>query len=199
MENISIFGMIENAESTNIENQSRILKAEEYKKYIDNHIKNVIRSYNNLIANDWINTPYNRDIKQELAALRNKIINHDASKYSDAEFDAFRAYLYPINDEEKENAKEDFEVAKKHHYKVNDHHPEHWIDKNGIPQDMPLICILELICDWDAMGYNTTKGYSSSAMDFWKKTRNTRWKDLMTEKTIITIDRLMKLMYYNED
>ena len=198
MDKLSIFGITEVELPSNSDNELKIAKAEEYKQYIDNHIKNIIKSYNNLISNNWINNPYNRDIKKELAALRTKIINHDASKYSDEEFDAFRAYLYPINDEEKENALEDFEIAKKHHYKVNDHHPEHWIDENGIPQDMPLICILELICDWDAMGHNITKGYSSSVVDFWNKTKDTRWKSIMTNNTIDTINRLIKLIYYKE-
>ena len=156
----------------------------------------MVKSYNNFIQNDWLNNPHNRDIKELLPALRERIINHDASKYSDAEFEAFRAYFYPINDEEKEEAREEFEIATEHHYKVNEHHPEHWKDEEGKPVDMPLLAILELICDWDAMSYNAG---GSSSLDFWKNTKESRWSKVMTQNTIDKIERLLKLMYYKEN
>lgn len=193
---INVFGMVEQENFINPDISSRIAKSEEYKKYIDTHIKNVAKSYNNFIQNDWLNNPHNRDIKELLPALRERIINHDASKYSDAEFEAFRAYLYPINDEEKEEAREEFEIATTHHYKVNEHHPEHWKNEEGKPVDMPLLAILELICDWDAMSYNTG---GSSSLDFWKNTKESRWSKVMTQNTIDTIERLLKLMYYKEN
>ena len=193
---INVFGMVEQENFIDPDISSRIAKSEEYKKYIDNHIKNVAKSYNNFIQNDWLNNPHNRDIKELLPALRERIINHDASKYSDAEFEAFRAYFYPVNDEEKEEAREEFEIATEHHYKVNEHHPEHWKDEEGKPVDMPLLAILELICDWDAMSCNAG---GSSSLDFWKNTKESRWSKVMTQNTIDTVERLLKLMYYKEN
>ena len=165
----------------------------EYKKYIDDHVKHVTIAYNNLISNEWINNPRNVEFKKVLKELREKIKNHDASKYSDEEFEAYRAKFYPVDRENQDYVDENFEEAMKHHYANNDHHPEHWIDENGNPTDMPLICILELICDWEAM----SKVGDSSA-DFWKKTKETRWKNIMTAKTIDTIDKLMKVLYYKD-
>lgn len=198
MDNMNIFGVYEVSDDiSNHENESRIINAEKYKKYIDNHISNVIKAYNELIKNEWINNSYNRDIKEGLIALKSIIPNHDASKYSDAEFDAYRAWFYPINDEEKENAREDFEMAKKHHYAENDHHPEHWVDENGNPVDMPLVAILHLICDWEAMSYNK-EGPHLTTMEFWKQTKESKWVNIMTPNTIKTLERLFKLIYYKE-
>lgn len=55
-----------------------------------------------------------------------------AVTYGSPEYDAFRKELA---------------VALNHHYANNRHHPEHW--KNGI-EDMNLLDILEMFCDWMA-------------------------------------------------
>ena len=188
----NLFGILREEQNVNPENELLIQKEEEYKKYIDNHIKEVRVAFNNLITNSWINNSSNRDVKECLRELRENILNHDASKYSDEEFDAYRAYFYPVSDEEKENAKDDWERATKHHYEVNKHHPEHWII-DGVPQDMPIVYILELMCDWEAMSK-----VGSSLVEFWNETKNTRWSKVMSQYTMDTIDRLIKLIYYKE-
>ena len=70
--------------------------------------------------------------------------------YEIEEFDAYRKNYYPVNEEEKELNKEDFEKAWKHHYENNPHHPEYWI-KDGVPTDMEIEYIVEMACDWIAM------------------------------------------------
>lgn len=42
-----------------------------------------------------------------------------------------------------------------HHYAANDHHPEHW--PNGV-NDMSLLSILEMLCDWKAASERTKQG-----------------------------------------
>lgn len=42
-----------------------------------------------------------------------------------------------------------------HHYKENDHHPEHW--PNGI-SDMSLLSLIELLADWCAASERTEGG-----------------------------------------
>lgn len=54
------------------------------------------------------------------------------STYGSPEYDGFKAAMKPALD---------------HHYANNRHHPEHF--KNGI-QDMNLIDLLEMLCDWKA-------------------------------------------------
>lgn len=55
-----------------------------------------------------------------------------ASTYGSKEYDEFRKLLGP---------------ALSHHYAHNDHHPEHF--REGI-NDMDLVQILEMFCDWKA-------------------------------------------------
>ena len=45
--------------------------------------------------------------------------------------------------------------ALNHHYAANAHHPEHW--PNGI-EDMSLLDIVEMICDWKASAERTKDG-----------------------------------------
>ena len=50
--------------------------------------------------------------------------------------------------------------ALKHHYEVNDHHPEFWND--GL-LSMPLPAVIEMLCDWEAASrrHNTGDVYKS--------------------------------------
>lgn len=77
---------------------------------------------------------------------------HDQSKMEDPEVEIFTektAQLKELeynSDEYKQQLKE-MQVALDHHYAKNRHHPEH--HKNGI-DDMNLIDMLEMFCDWKA-------------------------------------------------
>ena len=46
----------------------------------------------------------------------------------------------------------------KHHYEANRHHPEHF--KNGI-NDMTLIDVVEMFCDWYAASKNSDTGFEA--------------------------------------
>ena len=84
--------------------------------------------------------------------LQTKIKSHDNSKLEDPEksvFDKVTPALKTLtygSEEYKAQLKE-MDVALKHHYDMNPHHPEHY--KNGI-KDMDLVDICEMICDWKA-------------------------------------------------
>jgi len=77
---------------------------------------------------------------------------HDASKFEEPELSVFAAntpklakteYGTPAYDELLKEVK----VAVDHHYSKNTHHPEHW--PNGV-DDMDLLDIVEMLCDWAA-------------------------------------------------
>ena len=89
--------------------------------------------------------------------LYEQILKHDNSKYESEEFNAYRKNYFPVNTEEKELNKKDFEAAWEHHWTSNSHHwecrqyeecPEDKITKQQI-----LDC-LENVCDWMAVGYD---------------------------------------------
>ena len=117
--------------------------------------------------------------------LENRIKNHDNSKWSNDEFDAYRRHFHSVSDKEKEDSEEDFKKALNHHYMVNDHHPEYW--KNT---DMPNIAIAELICDWEAMG----RKFGGNPLEYFEKNK-AKLKTKMNEYSYNTIYKALKNIY----
>lgn len=156
-------------------NEKLLEKREEYRKYIDEHVANVQmieRDYLFPILSAYFNyTTYTVDPSKQseltyaIWNLHNNIIgSHDGSKYSDYEFEAYRKNFYPIDDEEKEENKEAFDEAWKHHYTVNNHHPEHWINELGNLEKMSVEAVLEMICDLSAMSLK----FGGNPFDYFK-------------------------------
>ena len=135
-----------------------------YKEYINNHRLNVQKAWDIMKNNPDCIELINKNIVKSnidftIKALDQLIKNHDMSKYSEEEFDAYRKQFYPTSKEEKESNKENFDKAWKHHYFVNLHHWDWWYE-SGNMDNMSLIYVVEMICDWEAMGYqfgNTSK------------------------------------------
>ena len=77
--------------------------------------------------------------------------NHDQSKIESPEVQAFSKAAelehMTYGSEEYNKNKEAIKDALIHHYARNQHHPEYW--KNGV-NDMSLIDLIEMICDWKA-------------------------------------------------
>ena len=79
-------------------------------------------------------------------------VKHDASKLESPEVEVFAEYTpklntTPFDSEEYYQNLAKMKPALDHHYAANRHHPEHFV--NGI-NDMTLIDILEMFCDWKA-------------------------------------------------
>lgn len=104
-------------------------------------------------------------IDNTVEELKDRAVNHDASKLSKEELDLFVEYT-PRLKEVKYGSAEYKEClvglkpALDHHYAVNRHHPEY--HENGI-EDMDLMDLLELVCDWKAASERHSDGcvYSS--------------------------------------
>lgn len=130
-----------------------IQKTSEYMNYIEQHNANVIRAWDELQKAlsdiELLNKP---DIK---VAMNWRVRNHDDSKILVEEFLPYRQHFYPIPGENV--ASEAFQKAWEIHYSRNDHHWQYWIDGDGFVSDYTMderICAcLEMICDWQAMGY----------------------------------------------
>lgn len=78
--------------------------------------------------------------------------NHDQSKMEDPEKPVFddctpRLAGMTYGSEEYKQCLEEMNVALSHHYANNMHHPEHYA--NGV-NDMDLVDLMEMICDWKA-------------------------------------------------
>lgn len=162
------------------------------------------------------------NIEKILDRLNDDIELHDMSKYSDDEFYAYRQkfnmtesekYEYDTNDWYQKMIDENFENAWKHHYCNNYHHPKFWkaveiirMDEYGVPveyipnsylkedaQDMTVIAILHMICDWEAMsikfGGKTTEWYINKAEQ--------ERKD-MSENTRKLVKQILEYLYDTE-
>lgn len=84
--------------------------------------------------------------------LLDRAAKHDDSKFLPPERELFIEYTPKLagltyGSPEYKQALESLKPALIHHYAKNDHHSEHY--KNGI-NDMHLIALLELYCDWYA-------------------------------------------------
>ena len=107
------------------------------------HIETV-RNYINLVIRELI-------LRQE---------NHDQTKLQSPEVEIFDTFT-PVLRNTKYGSKKykdcmkKMEFAIKHHNANNNHHPEHY--PNGI-NDMTLIDLLEMICDWKAASMRHNDG-----------------------------------------
>ena len=177
-------------------NKQIVEKEEEYMEYIKDHINNVHKAFENMYKiKDKFEDIDRDDIYDAIESVKEKgIINiHDESKYSDEEFDAYRRYFYSIDDKEKEESEEDFELAWKHHYENNPHHPEYWI-KDGEPVDMKIEYIVEMACDWIAMSYS--KG--GTALKYLEDNREEKQK-VMTENTMNILETILNIFYSDKE
>ncbi len=157
-----------------------------YCDYIENHVNNVYRAY------QLIGDILHEDLDFDDLSLVKRVNTHDTSKWSEDEFEAYRQNFYPS---ERERTDEDmFEKAWQHHYKNNDHHPEHYVFNyaflNGeikqLAKEMPDEAIAEMFCDWTAMSLNF-----KTSLKKWYDRAMKDGKFVFNEKTLEKVDRIM--------
>jgi len=96
-------------------------------------------------------------VMQLLATMQHEIarrmFSHDRSKLESPEMEMFEQFTDRLagmtygSDEYKQCLEEMKQSALGHHYENNRHHPEHF--ENGV-EDMNLIDVIEMVCDWKA-------------------------------------------------
>jgi hypothetical protein len=84
--------------------------------------------------------------------LQYRAAMHDRSKLQEPELSVFNEYTPKLRDstygsEEYKSFLEGMGEGLRHHYEVNDHHPEHF---DGGIADMSLPQLTEMLCDWKA-------------------------------------------------
>ena len=92
--------------------------------------------------------------------LMNRSLIHDASKLEEPELAVFDEFTPKLENseygsEEYQGFLKEMETALNHHYARNRHHPEHFAD--GI-NDMNLIDLVEMMCDWKAASLRHSDG-----------------------------------------
>lgn len=160
---------------------------EEYAAYLKEHIKNVQKAFNWLLEHK-INEKLNFG---DLKTLRFNIQNHDASKWSHEEFEAYAKYFYT-----NENNEANFNKAWNHHQKVNPHHWQYWVliqeDTNAdrykcLPMDIEYI--VEMVCDWWSFSF---KKSDLTEIFSWYNKNKSNW--IIHPRTTRYIEKLLSYM-----
>ena len=130
----------------------------EYTKYLVEHINNVNKAAN------WMN-------EHDIFDKRYQIRNHDDSKYSSEEYDAYDAYFYGGSDKSQEEVNKEFDYAWLHHIHNNPHHWQHWVlnEDEGSSKvlEMPTSYVFEMIADW--WSFSWTSGNLYEVFDWYDK------------------------------
>lgn len=93
-------------------------------------------------------------------ALTNRAIRHDSTKLESPEVEVFAEFTPKLahstyGSEEYNGFLKQMNTALQHHYASNRHHPEHFT--KGI-DDMTLVDIVEMLCDWKAASLRQNDG-----------------------------------------
>lgn len=146
----------------------------EYYDYLEQHISNVQRSWEQFLA-----PVIAENYPKEYIACCKAIQEHDASKYEVDEFDAYCDYFYPTKDYPKDEVA--FDRAWLHHQNVNPHHWQFWVlIRDGgdiVPLDMPLCEIVGMVADWHAF---SARDPESTAAVWYNKNKD---KMILSDRT----------------
>ena len=166
-----------------------------YDQYLSEHIGNVNKSLHWMLDN--------LGLKEEKTALEEAMVsfNHDESKYSTEEYDAYDQYFYGGNRSYK--VVQDFNYAWLHHIHQNPHHWQYWVlinddpgeDENGTPHEylfgnfvalmIPLPYIFEMIADW--WSFSWKKGNLFEIFNWYAEHRNYQYIHPESRKIIEAI------------
>ena len=157
---------------------------EEYKNYIEEH-KARVQTFANWLKENCPEVFEDVDLE----AFDEVIKEHDESKYGEEEFEPYAQKFYgkqDINGRPLEYVP-DYDEAWKHHWMNNEHHPEHWLG-----EDMPLIYILEMLCDWGS--FSIASGNMKELSKFYyEQARDDEEKNLSDNTKIIIEEILEKI------
>ena len=160
----------------------------QYIEYITEHKNNTYKAFLNvksLLLQDLETFP-------DISELDNQIQEHDFSKFSKEEWEPYRNYFYPTENNPKDEAA--FDMAWLHHQHHNPHHWQHWtlLRDSGetVGLDMPVNYVIEMLCDWHSF---SAKDPTSTAYDWWNKNRN---KMIMSAATIQLVEKYIE--YFKE-
>lgn len=125
-----------------------------YRDYIDTHRANVKKAYEKIVKS----YAENHLSPQSVEILERNIKQHDEDKDIDFIFQAYRKNHFPVDKNEKDSAKEEYDIAWNYHKKINPHHWEFFLDDNDEEftnpelieeeEEVYKLAYLEMITDW---------------------------------------------------
>lgn len=140
----------------------------QYDQYIERHRSKVLEAFRwiqanlpELVAEEKFSDDQPLTIR--VASFKGIIKNHDMSKYSLEEYNAYDAYFY--GDDRSDQVVEEFNKAWLYHIHHNKHHWQYWVlvgDKPNVYYEcveMPYEYVIEMICDWWSFSLNSLNEY----------------------------------------
>lgn len=163
----------------------------EYDEYLRDHRENVAKGFR------WMQTNIPEVLRTENPIdLENQICHdHDHSKDTIAEYDAYDAYFYGRN--KSYAVVQEFNKAWLHHIHLNPHHWQHWVlindnpDEGEVILDMDYCYIIEMVCDWWAFSWK--KGDLSEIFKWYDEHKDYMKLSPKTRKTVEDILEKIRL------
>lgn len=128
-----------------------------------------------------------------------RLLLHDLSKWSPAEFDAYARQFHGDRSDS-----DGFALAWLDHQNRNDHHWEHWISRSahgkggeGGPLPIPEVAVREMVADWFAAG----KVYAGSWPDphnftwFWQNKDKMKMHPQTWARLLVVLDETAQLKW----
>ena len=150
-----------------------------YDEYLNDHRANVAKGFYWIQENlpDILRTENPIDLQNQIC------VDHDRSKNTIAEYDAYDQYFYGKN--KSYEVVNNFNHAWLHHIHRNPHHWQYWVLINDDPGegmvvlDMSYCYIIEMLCDWWAFSWKKENlheifNWYDAHKDYMKLSKNTR-------------------------
>lgn len=165
--------------------------SKDYDEYLKEHIENVKKGCKWLLEN--IPEIFPETYKQYPEVIEGHFDMHDKSKFSVEEYEPYDDYFYREKTLAIEKA---FNFAWLHHCHENCHHWQYWVIIGDTPMDgvrgldMPVICIIEMICDWWSFSWKS--GNLMEIFDWYQSYKN--WM-ILSGATRIQVENILDKMY----
>lgn len=155
--------------------------SKQYDEYLKTHIENVSKAYK------WLVDHFGKDYNVNWT---HKVIDHDKSKYTPEEYDAYDKYFYGKKTPEVNDA---FNRAWLHHIHNNPHHWQYWVLIEDDPEinndflciEIPIENVFEMIADWWSFSWKTNNLYE--IFDWYDNHKKTMRLNSSTKKIVESI------------
>lgn len=171
-------------------NEQLIKASIQYSEYLSKHVGGVRDIFHTVMMPVLIKDGID---EETLASIEDCINTHDASKYGNEEFAAYRNHFYMP--EKYSRSSDEYNKAWLHHQNHNPHHWQYYCLINDVdepqiqPLDMPFKYIIEMLCDWESAG----RHYGNTAYDWYEKQKD---KMILSKNTRDTVEKYIR--YFKE-
>lgn len=178
------------SEAVRIANAKEGTKEKDYVIYISMHCDFVKTGFHWMETHGLIQFLVDHEGLNKTQLITN-ITDHDASKWSDEEFDAYATYFFAPEGKTNPESVRNFNRAWLHHIHANPHHWQYWlipkVEEENMAIEMPIEYIVEMICDWWAFSWKSNNLYEIFS---WYK----KQKILLAPKTKSIVENILAML-----